>query len=216
MDMDFLKNIVLFKNMSEEEIYDSLSSLSAMEKTFKKDETVLFAGEKTKKMGIVLQGSVTIESNDQWGNCMILSHVGKGGFFAETYAFIGEIMLVDVRANEESRILFINTGDMQGARGGNASWKDKLIANLLKISMQKNIVLSQRSFHTSPKTIREKILSYLNTISLKKQSAQFQIPFNRQQLADYLNVDRTALSKELGKMADEGIISFKKSYFEIL
>ena len=94
-----------------------------------------------------------------------------------------------------------------------SSWATTLIANLLTVSTRKNLLLSGRSFHTSPKTIRGRVMSYLNTLSLQKGSDEFDIPFDRQQLADYLNLERTALSKELGKMQRDGLIEFKKDHF---
>ena len=94
-------------------------------------------------------------------------------------------------------------------------WQQKMLRNLLTISMHKNLALSRRSFHISPKSVRGRIMSYLNTVSMRKHSGEFDIPFDRQQLADYLNVDRTALSKELGRMRNEGIIDFKKNHFKL-
>ena len=84
------------------------------------------------------------------------------------------------------------------------------------ISSRKNLILSGRSFHTAPKTIRGRVMSYLNAMSLQKGTKEFDIPFDRQQLADYLNLERSALSKELGKMQKEGIISTRKSHFKLL
>ena len=119
-------------------------------------------------MGIVLSGSVTIESNDSWGNCIILNHIGQNGFFAETYALLeNEVMLVDVRANEDCNILFLDITPLNNNVGVLKSWKYKLTYNLLTISAHKNLTLSGRIFHTSPYTIRQRILAYLNSISLK-------------------------------------------------
>ena len=175
------------------------------------------AGSATDRMGIVLEGSVTIESNDIWGNRTILSHVESEQFFAETYALLeNETMLVDVVANENCRILFLKVGSLDKLISLNKPWANILIANLLSISVRKNLHLSGRSFHTSPKTIRGRVMSYLNTVSLQKDSKEFDIPFDRQQLADYLNLERTALSKELSKMQDEGIINVRKNHFRLL
>ena len=172
------------------------------------------AGTGTRQMGLVLSGSVTIESNDMWGNRTILSHVGVGQCFAETYALLpGEPMLVDVTANEPCRILLLQ---IQGLPGRRESWAGKLLANLLMISVQKNLHLSWRSFHTAPKTIRGRVQSYLNAVSLQTGSRTFDVPFDRQQLADYLNVERTALSKELGKMQKEGLLTVRKNRFCLL
>ena len=217
MDTAFLRKTILFRGMSDEEITNALSVLHATEKEYKKGVVILNAGAVTDRMGLVLTGSVTIESNDVWGNRTILSHVGAGHFFAETYAFLEkEPLMIDVVANENCRILFLKTGSIINNSSDSECWRYKLLNNLLTISSHKNLVLSARSFHTSPKTIRSRIMAYLNTLSLKTGINEFDIPFDRQQLADYLNVERTALSKELARMQKEGIIRFRKNHFIIL
>ncbi|MBR1931230.1 MAG: Crp/Fnr family transcriptional regulator [Lachnospiraceae bacterium] len=217
MDAKQLQNSMLFRGMTEDEISSALEKLKAREQSYEKGATIMYAGSTTERMGLVLEGSVTIESNDMWGNRTLLSHVGKEHFFAETYALLNrETMLVDVVANENCRILFFRIGSLLTTITNMELWAVKLAANLLSISAHKNLVLSGRSFHTSPKTIRGRIMAYLNTVSLQKHSKEFDIPFDRQQLADYLNLDRSALSKELGKMRDEGILFVRKNHFVIL
>ncbi len=207
----------LFKGMSDQYISCTLNALNATEKSYRKGSAIMRAGSSTDRMGIVLEGSVTIESNDIWGNRTILSHVESGQFFAETYALLeDETMLVDVIANENCRILFLKVDNLNHLISLNNAWSNELIANLLSISVRKNLHLSGRSFHTSPKTIRGRVMSYLNTVSLQRGTKEFDIPFDRQQLADYLNVERTALSKELGKMQSDGIINFRKNHFRLL
>ena len=204
-------------NMSNHEYVQCFKALKATEKTYKKDALILTASDTTKRFGLVLDGSVTIESNDIWGNRTILSHVAKGQFFAETYALLDdEVLLVDVRANENCRVRFFTIGSLKNLRQINEPWAMKFICNMLEISARKNLTLSGRSFHISPRTIRERILSYLNTISLQKHSTEFDIPFDRQQLADYLNVDRSALSNELSKLQNNGVITFRKNHFILL
>ncbi len=208
------RDLTLFMGMSDKEIVSCLSELKAKEKQYKKDQTIFHAGSTTSVMGVVLSGSVTIESNDMWGNRTILSLIGKNEFFAETYALLkDEVMLVDAVANEDSLILLLN---LDAVRSEKVSWASKLISNLLTISARKNLHLSGRGFHTAPKSIRGRVLSYLNSVSLQKQKTSFDIPFDRQQLADYLNVERTALSKELGKMQKDGLIKYHKNNFVIL
>ena len=217
MQIDGIRQITLFRGMDDGEISEALSALAAKEKTYEKDETVLCAGNVSERMGLVLEGSVTIESNDVWGNRTILSHVGKGGTFAETYALLeNEPMLVDVIANEKSRVLFLRIGSLNRLEQDISPWRVKLIGNLLRISSQKNLHLSGRSFHTAPKSIRGRVMAYLNTVSLQKHKTAFDIPFDRQQLADYLNVERTALSRELGNMQAEGLITVKRNHFQII
>lgn len=190
--------------------------LEAHEKSFQKGETLLIAGTITERMGLVLEGSVTIESNDAWGNRTIISHVGQGQVFAETYALLeNEPMLVDVTASEDCRVFFLRSGRIQSLKNSLEPWALKYITNLLTISMHKNLILSGRSFHTAPKTIRGRVMAYLNSVSLQKHSREFDIPFDRQQLADYLNLERSALSKELGKMQKDKLIFCKKNHFLI-
>lgn len=211
-----LKSMPMFRQFTDAELSACLEHLSAAKKSYRKDELILHAGGKTRQMGIVLSGSVTIENNDAWGNVSILSHVGEKGFFAETYALEGTVMLVDVRANEDCTILFLDISAIQSDRFAGQSWYLKLIRSLLSITAHKNLVLSGRSFHTAQRTIRQRILSYLTSVSLQKGRREFNIPFDRQQLADYLNVERTALSKELGKMKKENLIDYRKNHFRLL
>lgn len=216
MDISSLQKILIFQDMNEKEIEDALTTLSAFEKKYKKNSTIFHAGKITDSMGLVVAGSVIIESNDIWGNRTILSHIGKGDFFAETYALLDQKpMLVDVKANEECHILFIRLNMLKQLHSLKSSWAVKILKNLLRISLYKNLTLSSRSFHTSPKTIRGRVLAYLNSIALEQGKKEFDIPFNRQQLADYLNIERTSLSKELGKMQRDDIISVKGNHFKI-
>ena len=216
MQMDVIQQVALFRGMDEAELAAALSALSAKEKTYEKDETILYAGNVSEHMGLVLEGSVTIESNDVWGNRTILSHIEKGGTFAETYALLeDEPMLVDVIAKEKSNILFLRIGSLNLLQQDISPWRVKLIGNLLRISSQKNLHLSGRSFHTAPKSIRGRVMAYLNSVSLQKNKIDFDIPFDRQQLADYLNVERSALSRELSNMQQDGLIIVRRNHFEI-
>ncbi len=216
-DMYIFRSSILFNGMTDNEIDEAIQFLSVKEKSYKKNDTVLPAGNVTNSFGFVISGSVRIESNDMWGNRTILSDVGSGQFFAETYALLeNEPLLVDVRANEDCRILFFKVGSLKKLKSDMNAWSFKLISNLLMISAYKNLQLSGRSFHTSPKTIRGRVMAYLNSISLRMGCREFDIPFDRQQLADYLNLERSALSKELGRMQKEGIIRTRKKHFVIL
>ena len=212
-----LERCALFRGLDEGDLTRALKALRAEQRRCGKNETVLSAGQPTEKMGLVLSGSVTIESSDLWGNRSILSHVGPGQFFAETYALLeGEPLLVDVRANESTRILFLRPKVLTKTEGGGEPWQTRVLANLLGISAEKNLRLSARSFHTAPKTIRGRLMSYLYAQSVQQGRTEFSIPFDRQQMADYLNVERTALSKELGKMKRYGILDYRKNRFRLI
>ena len=217
MNKDFLKKTVIFRGMNDDELNAALSALSSSEKKYTKDEVILHAGSITNMMGLVLEGTVRIESNDMWGNRTILSHVGEGQVFAETYAMAkDEPMLVDAVANENCRVLMLRIGSLDMCSQDPSLWRLKLATNMLDVFMRKNLMLAGRSFHTSPKSIRGRVMAYLNSVSLQEGSDEFDIPFDRQQLADYLNVERTALSKELGKMQKDGLITTKKKHFILL
>lgn len=206
-DFEIIQKSILFRDMNEREIHDALEQMSATVKNFQKNEPILLAGSYTNHMYLILSGSVTIESNDLWGNRSILSHLGAGAYFGETYALLEhEPLQVDARANEDSRIMLFSVNGLRDP---------KVLANILQISLQKNLHLSERSFHTSPKTIRGRVMAYLNSVSLRSGQKEFDIPFDRQQLADYLNVERTALSKELGKMQREGLITVRMNHFRL-
>ncbi len=217
MDIEVLQKMPLFRGMNDKEIQDLLKSLNAQKHSYEKNDIILHAGSKPGVIGIVLSGSVTILSDDIWGNRTILSHIEKGGLFAEAYALLEDVpMLVDVMANEGCSILLLKIKGILNSAKSQNSWDYKFLRNLLLISSKKNLNLSGRSFHTSPKKTRERVMSYLNTFALQNGRTEFDIPFDRQQLADYLNLERSALSKELGKMQKEGILETKKSHFKLL
>ena len=168
-------------------------------------------------MGVVLAGSVFIENDDIWGNHSILDRAGRGEIFAETYAAIpGQKLMVNVVAAEEARILFLDVGRILKVCSNSCVFHHTLIENLLKLSAEKNLRLSKRIFHISSKSIRGRLLSYLSYQAMENGKKEFDIPFNRQQLADYLGVDRSAMSNELGKMQKDGLIEVKRNHFRIL
>lgn len=205
----------LFEDIGEEELARMFSCGGARNKRFAKGEVLLRAGCITREVGIVCSGSVNIENIDLWGNRSILSHVPAGQVFAETYASCGEPMMVDVVAAEETRVLFLNMDTLIHTPHPESRWQPVLMRNLLNISLHKNLTLSERIFCTAPKTVRGRLLLYLSNQAAKAGSRTFRIPFDRQGLADYLNLDRSALSKELGRMRDEGMLETTKNQFTL-
>lgn len=193
-----------------------LKCLAARERHFQKSETIYRVGDTVTDVGLVLSGSVLIENDDFWGNRSILDQIGPGQIFAETYACVpGEKLMVAVTAAAASDILFLNVGKILEVCTNACSFHGKLIRNLLSLAAQKNLSLSRRIFHTSAKSIRERLLSYLSWQAVKQGSREFDIVFNRQQLADYLGVDRSAMSAELGKMRREGLIQVERNHFKM-
>ena len=188
--MIYLKN-PLCLGMEESEYKEMLALGGMRQKHFEKNEVILSAGCTTHEIGLVLSGSVNIENLDLWGSKSILSNIGAGQVFGETYAFSRETLMVDAVAAHQTDILFWNLDILVHTPHPASTWQPKFIRNLLQISLRKNLALSQRIFCTTPKTIRGRLL------------------------ADYLNVDRSALSKELGKMRDEGILTTRKNAFTL-
>ena len=195
----------IFKDITESEISVMTAAGFLRARKFRKNSFIYHVTDSVHEIGIVASGQVTIEYIDLWGNKAIMS----------TYALTGEPLMVDAVASETSVILFLDIDKLMSSQFENTHCKDTILNNLLHISIQKNLTLSNRIFCTSPKTIRERLLIYLSNESRKAGSQEFVIPFDRQQLADYLNVDRSALSKELGKMRDEGLIEFRKNAFHL-
>ena len=212
-----LSKTKLFQGVSQKEAESMLDCLQGEKKFYQKGEMILRMGDTVSSLGMVLSGSVMIESDDIWGNRSILDQIGPGQVFAETYACVAdEKLMVNVVAAEDAEILFLNTERVIRTCSRSCPFHSMLIKNLLAISAQKNLNLSRRIFHTSPKTIRGKLISYLSDQAVKEGRSEFDILFNRQQLADYLCVDRSAMSKELGKMQKEGLIKVKKNHFTML
>lgn len=217
MNTSFLEKTHLFQGTSAKEIESMLTCLQATQKTFAKNEIIYHAGNSVSALGIVLSGSVFIENDDFWGNKNILDLITPGQVFAESYASIpGEPLMFNVVAYEATEILFLNVQRLLQVCPNSCSHHNKLIQNLLRISAQKNLSLSRRSLHTAPKSIRGRLLSYLSFQAIRHGSRDFIIPFNRQQLADYLNVDRSALSNELSKMQKDGLLKVEKNHFHLL
>lgn len=216
-----MKEIILkskiFKNIEENEVELLLKCINNYRKTFKKGEIILREGEKTEYMGIVITGSVVVERADLWGNNTVLGVISPGGIFAETYAILNdEPLMINAYANEKSEILFLRTNEIFKTCEKSCNFHDQLILNLIRIASFKNLNLSRKILHTGPKTIRGKLLSFFSEWVKKENSLSFSIPYNRQQLADYLSVDRSAMSNELSKMQKEGILEFKKNKFKII
>ncbi len=211
---EILKNPVL-QGLTEEEILNIQQHSCMRKKTYKKDELILHAGDYTNELGIVLSGKVLIENIDLWDNKTILSSISPGQVFAETYALLNTAMMVDAVAGEDSSILFLNVSLLLRDDFAEFPWQRKLMKNLIAVAVGKNLTLSNRIFCTSSKKIRGRLLTYLSGMAVQTGKTEFDIPFDRQQLADYLNLDRSALSKELCLMRDEGLLSFRKNHFHL-
>lgn len=202
-----LSDTILFRGMEEAEIAALLDCMGAAERSYKKGQTMLSEGDVTDSCGIVLSGRAIISCNDVWGNCSVLGDVSAGGVFAEVYAALsGQKMLVTVSAAEDTVALFLNAGRIFSTCPKACPFHAALVRNMVSVMARKSLKLSQRMLHISSKTIRGRLMSYFSECAKRAGGNMFVIPYNRQQLADYLNVDRSAMCSELSRMGREGLL----------
>lgn len=214
MDIGILSSCSVFKGVDLASIDAVLHSAAAREKTYAKGSYVYRQGDVVKSMGIVLEGRVRIESTDVWGNTNLIGSGKPGSVFAETYAAVRDTpLMVDVVADDDCRIVFLDVARILAGDGVDDATGMQVTRNLVLTFAQKNLGLSRRIMHSTPKTIRARLVSYLSYEAAKHGSNEFDIPYDRQRLADYLSVDRSALSSEIGKMQREGLLDARRSHF---
>lgn len=214
MNLSILSRCRLFDGIPAQQLPALLDALQACEKRYDKAQPIYRAGDTAHALCVLLSGSVTIERDDAWGTKSILDHISPGMVFAETYACVpGTPMMVSAVADEPSEVLFLPADRLLAPAPRAEDGREMLLRNLLGVSMRKNLILTRKIFHTAPKTLRGRLMSYLSAQAVQQGCGEFDIPFDRQQLADYLNADRSALSSELGKMQRDGLVSFRKNHF---
>ena len=211
-----LKRTKLFSGVGDDDISTMLSCLEARLLTYKKGEYVLRQGEHLSDILVLAEGSLHIQRDDYWGNRSILGHIGVGEIFGEAYvAPESGSLLNDVIAVEDSAVFFFDVKRVISTCSSACRFHTMVVQNLFFAISEKNRGLVQKLDYMSRRTTREKLLSYLSEEAKKQNSASITLPFNRQQLADYLSVDRSAMSNELCKMRDEGLLEFEKNRFRL-
>ncbi len=212
-----LKKMSLFSGIDDNNILSLLTCLSAKIKYYQKEEQIIRSGEKTHYAYFVLSGTVLIVHEDFWGNRNILSNFDVGSLFAETYACLPNIHVeISALAKQDCTIMYLDINKLLTVCQSVCGYHTQIIKNFLSNMASKNLILTKKIEHLSKHTIRDRVLSYLSSESIRNQCDTFKIPYNRQQLADYLCVDRSALSNELSKLQAEGIIEFKKNHFKLM
>ena len=212
-----LKNTQLFSGASDEDIEAMLGCLQARLCTYKKGEYVLREGERIERLMMLVKGELHIQRDDYWGNRSIISMVGVGEMFGEAYAApeSGPLMN-DVLAVEDSAVIFLDIGKLLTVCPNGCKFQAMAVKNLFFAISEKNRKLVRKLGYMSRRTTREKLIAYLSEEAKRQNSGAFSIPFNRQQLADFLSVDRSAMSNELCKLRDDGLIEFEKNRFRLL
>ena len=215
--LEMLKKVTLFEGINDNDLQSLLPCLSARVVHYDKNQTIFLNSEKSINVGIVLSGQVHIIKEDYYGNRHIIANIDEGNLFGETFACADiKVLPVSAFATTESEILFINYSRIITPCTNACAFHSKLIYNMLRIVSMKNIILNQKIEFTSKRTTREKLLAYLCVEAQKCNNNSFSIPFNRQELADYLSVDRSAMSAEICKLRDDGVLKFNKNRFELL
>lgn len=211
-----LSETTLFQGIPKEDTAPMLACLGASSRTFSKGSAILRTGESSGTAGIVLSGQVQICRDSTGGNRNLFASVGPGGLFAEAYACARRPLPVSVWAETQSTILLIDMGKAASLCPSACPSHVKLIRNLLSVLAEKNIALNQKIDCISQRTLRDKLLTYLESQAIRTGSRFFSIPFDRQSLADYLCVDRSALSRTLGQLRQEEVLKTHKNHFTLL
>lgn len=212
-----LKHTKLFSGVGEDEISSMLGCLQATLHHYKKGEFVFREGEHIHNISILVKGSLHIQKDDYWGNRSIVNILTVGEMFGESYAAPDSgVLLNDVVAVEDSVIVFFDIHRILTVCPSACRFHSLAVQNLFFSISAKNRMLMQKLGHMAQRTTREKLISYLSEESKRQASSSFEIPFNRQQLADFLSVDRSAMSNELSKMREDGLLTFEKNHFTLL
>lgn len=215
--ISILQRSQLFAGVGEANIEAMLDCLSANLRDYKKGEYVLRGGERVDNVMLLASGSLNIQKDDFWGNRSIVNHISAGEMFGEAYATPDSIpILNDVIALEDSDVMFFDFRKIFTVCSSACRFHTTVVQNLFFAISEKNRQLVQKLGHMSRRTTRDKLISYLSEQAKRNGSSTFSIPFNRQQLADFLCVDRSAMSNELCKMRDEGLLTFERSRFTLI
>lgn len=218
MDTEILEaQTRLFDGIRDEDKKPMLGCITYHTGKFTKGEIVAFEGENLKHIGIILSGCVDMVKEDLWGNKTMLLRFGKNELFGETFACGDDsTSTVTFTVSEDAKILFLPFNRVMHSCTMACEFHHRLVENMVRIIANKNRDLMRKLEVVSKRTIREKLLAYLSIQAQTQQSRYFEIPLGRVELAEYLCVDRSALTRELAKMKDDGLIDYDKNCFRIL
>ena len=215
--VSFLARCSLFDGMVPEAIAALLGCLRPVRRSYEKNSLALAEGEPCTSVGVVLAGLFRVVRDDYWGNRTIVAQIAPGGLFGESFAAGGvQKMPLSVMAAEKSEALLFDLDRILRLCSSACAFHSGLIKNMVSLLARKNIALIEKIEHLTQRSTRAKALSYLSSIAKQQKRGVLEIPFNRQELADYLAVERSALSAELCRMRGEGLLEFRKNRFRIL
>ena len=211
--LPILAQSLLFQGVSLSDLPHLVRCLQPKEVTYPKDYTIIEEGDLLDELAVIVTGSVTVVRHDFWGNRTLVAKLGPGDIFAETVACTADKSVASIITEEKTVVLFLSVQKIISTCSSACVFHQAIIANMIKLLAHKNLVLMQKMNHITKRNTREKLLSFLSEQAKSGGSQQFTIPFDRQQLADYLCVDRSAMSSELGKMKSDGLIEYTKNTF---
>ena len=206
----------LFAGISQKEMGEMLGCLNGKITGIAKGDPVFLEGDSARYMGVVLSGAIQVVRDDYYGNRSVLTVVSPGGLFGETFACAGlEALPVSAIALQNSTVLLLDCRRVLTGCTHACPFHSRLISNLLQVIAQKNLTLTQKIRYMSQKTTREKLMEFLLDQAKRHGSAEFTIPYDRQALADYLGVERSAMSAEIGKLRKDGLIETSGAWFRV-
>ena len=208
-----LRNTGLFEGIEDGEMETMLKCLGAFTRRYAKDEFLFRRGDRTECLGVVLTGNVRVVREDWWGNRTVLGDVGAGMPICTEYACTSDPLDVSIVANEPTEVMFLDVGRAANVCNSSCKFHNRLVKNLMRNLAGTSMVMNRRLDQLAKRSTREKICAFLSDQARAAGSSDFMIGMNRQEMANYLGVDRSAMSTELGKMQREGIIEFQKNHF---
>ena len=215
--LPLLQKSPLFASMEPQQITSVLHCVGAVVREAGAGEYILRAGDRTQAMGLLLSGSAFAVQDDLWGQRNIMGKILPPGTFAEPFAATpGAVLNVSVVASVPSKVMFLNIQRITTVCSETCPQHALLIRNLVSVLARKNLQLNDKITHMSKRRTREKLLSYLSSESLRQGSLEFDIPFDRQQLADYLCIERSAMSAELSRLQKDGLLATERSHFRLI
>lgn len=214
---EVLKKCPLFFDIKEEDLQSLLTCLGAKESSYKKGQFIFNEGEPAQYLAVVISGSVRVIRDDYYGNRSLVAHIGQAEVFGESFACAGITSLpISVMAEEDCSCLLIDCKRITSTCNNSCEFHNRMIFNLLRLVANKNILFHQKLEVISKRSTREKLMTYLTNEAQLQSSNDITIPYDRQSLADYLGVDRSGLSTEIGKLCKEGIIDCHKNHFKLI
>ncbi|MBQ8458623.1 Crp/Fnr family transcriptional regulator [bacterium] len=215
-ELEKVKDSILIKGIKTQELSSMLGCLRCVIKKYDKGETVISEGDKINKFGLLIEGKLQVVQYDYLGNKSVVSVIEPKQIFGEAFAYVDKISSLDVEAIEKSKVLFLDSDKLSTPCENCCTFHKQLVKNLLYTISNKNVNLTQKIECMSQRTTKEKLLTFLSLESIKNNSKEFTISLDRQALADYLGVERSAMSAELSKLRNDGIIECEKNWFKLL